>query len=45
MSRHIPPIKSQGIKTKLVEWIAIKVKSIQNNNILVKLKNTNLSHL
>ena len=28
MKTFVPPIKSQGIKTKLVEWIATNVKEI-----------------
>ncbi len=29
MKKFVPPIKSQGIKTKLVEWIATKVAPVE----------------
>ncbi|MCO6486920.1 MAG: DNA adenine methylase [Phaeodactylibacter sp.] len=28
MKTYVPPIKSQGIKTKLVEWISSNVEAI-----------------
>ena len=29
MKVFVPPIKSQGIKTKLVDWISLNVKEIE----------------